>query len=132
LGPVAAPQAAVPWRDPDSPLSWFQRMLERLRECAEVGVGEHEVIDVGLPQVLVHRAITRGSVLFAHDLADRPVTVRVPDIGAHAGQLVDPFHGQKYGAPELDGLELAGYGFRWIRLAERHCSVSRPASRRSS
>jgi hypothetical protein len=105
LGPVAAPHAAVPWRDPDSPLSWFQRMLEGLRECAEVGVGDHEVIDVRLPQVLVHRAsTTRGSVLFAHNLAHRPVTVRVLDIGAHAGQLVDLFHAEKYGAPELDGL----------------------------
>jgi hypothetical protein len=71
VGLGRAPTAAVPWRDPDSPLSWFQRMLDRLRECAEVGVGDHEVIDVGLPQVLVHRASTRGSVLFAHDLADR-------------------------------------------------------------
>jgi hypothetical protein len=31
---------------------------------------------------------------------------------AHAGQLVDLFHDQEYGAPDLDGLELAGYGFR--------------------
>jgi hypothetical protein len=45
-------------------------MLDELRECAEVGVGDHEV-------------------LFAHDLADRPVTVRVPDIGAHVRELVD-------------------------------------------
>ena len=71
-------------------------------------------------------------MLFAHNLADRPVIVRVPDIGAHAGQLVDLFHAQKYGAPELDGLELAGYGFRWIRLAEGHCSIARPASLQSS
>jgi hypothetical protein len=47
-----------------------------------------------------------------------------------SGQLVDLFHDQEYGA--LDGLELAGYGFRWIRLDEGHCSVSRPASLRSS
>jgi len=67
------------------------------------------VIDVGLPQVLVHPAsTTRGSELFAHNLADRPVTVRVPDSGAHGGQLVDLFHDQGYGAPDLDGLELAG------------------------
>jgi hypothetical protein len=49
-----------------------------------------------------------------------------------SGQLVDLFHDQEYGAPDLDGLELAGYGFRWIRLAESPCSVSRPASPRSS
>jgi hypothetical protein len=44
-----------PGRDPDSLLSCFQRMLDRLRESAGVGVGGHEVIDVGLPQVSVHR-----------------------------------------------------------------------------
>jgi hypothetical protein len=71
-------------------------------------------------------------MLFAHDLADRPVTVRAPDIGAHAGQLVDRSHDQEYRAPDVDGLELAGYGFRWIRLAGSRCSVSRPASLRSS
>jgi maltose alpha-D-glucosyltransferase / alpha-amylase len=92
LGTGRGAACRSPRRDPDSPLSCFQRMLDRLRECAEVGVGDHEVIDVGLPRVLVHRAsTTRGSVLYAHNLADRPVTVRVPDIGAHAGQLVDPF-----------------------------------------
>jgi hypothetical protein len=84
LGTGRGAACRSPWRDPDSPLSWFQRMLDRLRECAEVGVGDHEVIDVRLPQVLVHRASTTGGrVLFAHNLADRPVTVRVSYIGAH-------------------------------------------------
>ena len=46
-------------------------------------------------------------MLFTHNLADRPVTVRVPDIGARVGQLVDLFHDQQYGAPDLDGLERA-------------------------
>lgn len=36
------------------------------------------------------------------------MTVRDPDIGAHAGQLVDLFHDQEYGAPDLDGREPAG------------------------
>src|SRR3954454_3049432 len=46
------PRTATPWKNfssvpassPDSPLSWFRRMLEKLRECPEVGVGDHEVI----------------------------------------------------------------------------------------
>src|SRR3954468_2962335 len=50
-------------------------------------------------------ACWRGFASVAHNLAHRPVTVRVPDIGAHAGQLVDLFHAEKYGAPELDGLD---------------------------
>jgi maltose alpha-D-glucosyltransferase / alpha-amylase len=28
-------------RDPDSLLSWFQRMLGTLRECSEVGIENH-------------------------------------------------------------------------------------------
>jgi hypothetical protein len=94
-------------RDPDSPLSSFQRMLDTLRECAEVGVGDHEVIDVGLPQVPVHRASPiRGSVLLVHDLADRPVTVRVPDIGAHAGQLDPARRKPLFGQPSREPPEL--------------------------
>jgi hypothetical protein len=122
-----SPGAIPTRRSPGSSACW-----RGFASAPRVGVGDHEVIDVGLPQVLVHRASTPGHVLFAHNLADRPVTVRVPDIGAHAGQLVDLFHAQKNGAPELDGLELAGYGFRWIWLAESHFSVSRPARLRSS
>ena len=82
-------------------------MLDTLRECAELGVGDHEVIDVGPPQVLVHRAsITRGSVLLVHNLADRPVTVRVPDIGAHAGQLDPARRNPLFGQPSREPPEL--------------------------
>jgi hypothetical protein len=71
-------------------------------------------------------------VLFAHNLADRPVTVRVPDISAHAGQLVNLFHAQKNGAPELDGFETGRLRLPLDPARRSHCSVSRPARLRSS
>jgi glycosidase len=55
---------------------------------------------------------------FTHNLADRPVTV---DLGPLPG--TGPDFGEVFGdrpytepGPDLTGLGLAGYGFRWIRL----------------
>ena len=60
--------------DPNSLLTWFERTLHARRECEEIGSGEHEVIDAGPAQVMVHRATGRtGSTLFVHNLADRPM-----------------------------------------------------------
>ena len=33
--------------DPNSLLTWFERTLHALRECEEIGSGDHEVIDAG-------------------------------------------------------------------------------------
>ena len=59
--------------DPHSLLTWFERTLHALRECEEIGSGDHEVVDAGPNHVMVHRATGRtGSTLFVHNLADRP------------------------------------------------------------
>ena len=73
---------------------------------------------MGPPHVLVHRATRdRGAVLFLHNLADRPCQVRV---GRQAGQPSRPLAmvaDSDYGEDlDLDAVELAGYGYRWIRL----------------
>jgi maltose alpha-D-glucosyltransferase/alpha-amylase len=105
-------------RDPHSLLVWFERILHTLRECEEIGAGEHEILKVGPPHVLVHRATgDRGAVLFLHNLADRPCEVRV---GRRADQPSRPLAvvaDSDYGEDlDLDAVELAGYGYRWIRL----------------
>jgi maltose alpha-D-glucosyltransferase / alpha-amylase len=105
-------------RDPHSLLVWFERILHTLRECEEIGAGEHEILKVGPPHVLVHRATgDRGAVLFLHNLADRPCQVRV---GRQADQPSRPLAmvaDSDYGEDlDLDAVELAGYGYRWIRL----------------
>ena len=105
-------------RDPHSMLVWFERILHTLRECDEIGTGDHQVLDAGPRHVLVHRASTEtGAMLFLHNLANRPCQVDVgpqPDRpGRPLSTAADSDYGDKL---DLGAIELAGYGYRWIRL----------------
>src|SRR5918999_3657615 len=105
-------------RDPNSLLVWFERILHTLRECEEIGTGQHLILEVGPPHVLVHRATgEQGAMLFLHNLADRPCTVSVGQQTDQPGRplavVADGDYGDKV---DLDALQLAGYGYRWIRL----------------
>jgi maltose alpha-D-glucosyltransferase/alpha-amylase len=105
-------------RDPHSLLVWFERILHTLRECEEIGSGQHVMLDVGPPHVLVHRASTdTGALLFLHNLADVPCRV---DVGEQPDQPGRPLSlaadGDYDEKVDLSALDLAGYGYRWIRL----------------
>jgi maltose alpha-D-glucosyltransferase/alpha-amylase len=104
--------------DPNSLLTWFERALHALRECEEIGNGDHEIIDAGPDHVLVHKASGRtGSTLFVHNLADEACTLK---LGAHRDPEQRPLNfaaDSDYGwSVDLDNVGLAGYGYRWIRL----------------
>jgi maltose alpha-D-glucosyltransferase/alpha-amylase len=108
-------------RDPDSLLHWMERMLHTLRECPEFGIGTCTPVDTGEASVLALLYDAPGGVmLVVHNLSDRRRTV---DLGTQPGQEGDPvemFADRKYERPgaELKALELAGHGYRWIRLRE--------------
>ena len=106
-------------RDPDSLLRWFEQLIGAVRECPEIGVGTWTVIDIpSTPSVLVHRFdAPEGSILLLHNLADVPVTV---DVGRQEGvdRVWEMFADGAYPRPKatLRGLDLNGWGYRWIRL----------------
>jgi maltose alpha-D-glucosyltransferase/alpha-amylase len=106
-------------RDPNSLLRWFENLVHTLRTAPEIGLGSCSVVDVALPRpVLAHRFdAPTGSVLLLHNLADVEVTV---DIGPLDGvdQPYDLLVDGPYDAPpgSLRGLQLHGWGYRWIRL----------------
>jgi maltose alpha-D-glucosyltransferase/alpha-amylase len=107
--------------DAQSLLTWFERILHGLRECAEIGSGEHTIIDAGPPAVLVHRADgASGSTLFVHNLADEPCTL---DLSAQRDSRQRPipfFADSDYGEDlDLGALDVAGFGYRWTRLRQR-------------
>ncbi|HET7721820.1 MAG TPA: alpha-amylase family protein, partial [Acidimicrobiales bacterium] len=107
--------------DPGSLLHWMEQMLHTLRECPEFGVGTCTPVDTGDPAVLaVHYEAPGGVMLALHNLSNRKTTV---DLGEQPGQEGDPFEmfaDREYEAvgPALKGIDLAGYGYRWIRLRE--------------
>jgi maltose alpha-D-glucosyltransferase/alpha-amylase len=104
--------------DAHSLLTWFERILHALRECPEIGSGDLTVIDVGPPQVLLHRADRPGaSTLFVHNLANRPCTLDLRSQYAPDHRPLSFFADSDYGADvNLEAVQVAGYGYRWIRL----------------
>jgi maltose alpha-D-glucosyltransferase/alpha-amylase len=108
-------------QDPASLLHRMEAMLQTVRECPELGIGTCTPVDAGEPSVLaLHHEAPGGVVLTLHNLSDRKRTV---DVGPQPGQEGDPvelFADRRYGpaGPELAALELAGYGYRWIRLRD--------------
>jgi len=106
--------------DPNSLLSWFERMLRTLAECPEFGAGECTVLDVQNDAVVALRFDgPTGSVLALTNLRDEPFKVQVPPQRGVAHVPFDVFGNRQYPepAPDLSTVELAGYGYRWIRLA---------------
>jgi maltose alpha-D-glucosyltransferase/alpha-amylase len=106
-------------REPESLLRWFEQLIGTVRECPEIGVGTWSLLPVpGIPSVLAHKfEAPEGTILLLHNLADNPVTV---DIGPQpeAERPWEMFADGPYRRPDarLKGLELRGWGYRWIRL----------------
>jgi maltose alpha-D-glucosyltransferase / alpha-amylase len=111
-------------QDPDSLLSWFERMIRTLRECPEVGSGTCSHVDVPVPAgVLVHRADhTTGAMVFLHNLGSKEATVDLSSLDAEAELPNDVLADRDYGPTELKSLQLSGYGYRWIRLRRNTAS----------
>lgn len=105
-------------RDPHSLLVWFERILHTLRETEEIGCGHHSIVDVDPPHVLVHQATSKGgAMLFLHNLADEPCQVKVgSQVEAVGRPLSVAADGDYPDELDLDAIDLAGYGYRWIRL----------------
>jgi len=120
FGPMAV-NAAAQRRDPDSLLSWMERVIRRRRETPELAWGTWQVLGSDVGGVLGHRCDWEGrSVVAVHNLASEPCVVRV-ELGdvpedAHVDDLLD----ERPAIDEIEGtsleLKLEGFGFRWFRI----------------
>jgi maltose alpha-D-glucosyltransferase/alpha-amylase len=105
--------------DPNSLLSWFERMIRTLREAPEVGSGTCTHVDLPAPHgVLVHRADgVTGTMLFVHNLGEHDATVDLSSLAKEAEYPNDVLADREYGdLGKLDAVAVGGYGYRWIRL----------------
>jgi maltose alpha-D-glucosyltransferase/alpha-amylase len=122
-GPFGAKRVNVraQQRDPNSLLRWFENLAHSVREAPEIGTGKCSVVDVALPRsVLAHRFDgPTGAILLLHNLADTPVTVDIGRLPGMAAEASDILVDGPYDPPgrRLTGLELNGWGYRWIRLS---------------
>jgi maltose alpha-D-glucosyltransferase/alpha-amylase len=106
-------------RDPSSLLSWMERLLRTVRECPEFNVGRCDPLESGVPSVLALRyEAPTGVMLALTNLADRACSVDLDTQGHGDDRPVEVFANRGYGdvGAELRGIELDGYGYRWIRL----------------
>jgi maltose alpha-D-glucosyltransferase/alpha-amylase len=106
-------------RDPSSLLSWMERLLRTVRECPEFNVGRCQPVETGVPSVLALRyEAPTGVMLALTNLADQACSVDLDTQGHRDDTPVEVFANRDYGdvGPELRGIDLDGYGYRWIRL----------------
>ena len=103
-------------------LRFVTTLIQRYRQCPELGWGDFEVLDQPHKAVLAHRCTWDDASLIAlHNLSDKPVTVPVTVEGAGDGcKLDDLLRSDTTPLDAKGGAEfvLDGYGFRWLRLVE--------------
>ena len=70
---------------------------------------------------MVHRATGRsGTTLFVHNLANRPIRLKLGFLHDPEQPPLNFVADSDYGNDvDLDALDVAGYGYRWIRLRRR-------------
>ena len=108
FGPAAV-NVAGERRDHDSLLSWMGRAIRTRRETPELGWGRWALLEAGSEAVLAVRYEWQdATVVVLHNLGPEPCRVGVD------GDLSDLFADQRYERAG-PGLELAGYGYRWLR-----------------
>jgi maltose alpha-D-glucosyltransferase/alpha-amylase len=100
-------------RDPDSLLSWFERLVRRRRECPEIGFGALTVLDTDAPSVLAHRCDWgEATVVAVHELAGEAAHVALPVEDGEA--LVDLFADAEHALPAT--LRLEPHAAHWFRV----------------
>jgi trehalose synthase len=119
FGPLAV-NVAHQRRDPGSLLNWFERLIRRRRETAELGLGAWAVIPTEPQSILAHRCDWRGSTVVAvHNFSADPCRVAVPLDGIEDAVSADDLLNGT-GERPLDGpsipLTVEGYGHQWFRI----------------
>ena len=105
-------------RDPGSLLRFVERLIRARREAPELGWGASTLIETTDPALFAHRCDWEGSTVVAvHNLGTRRVAVDLP-LGEGASGAHDLLADAELRARDDGtlGLELEGYGGRWLRV----------------
>jgi trehalose synthase len=107
-------------RDDESLLSFVTRLIQRYRECPELGWGTFRALEQAHHDVLAHACTWNGDRFVGlHNLGPEPRTVTLElDDCDPGGRLVDLLRDDVTPVGEGGQVEfrLDGYGHRWLRL----------------
>jgi maltose alpha-D-glucosyltransferase/alpha-amylase len=106
-------------RDPNSLLSWLERIIRTRKECPELGWALPRILRMKQANVLaLCYEWQGGSVLAIHNLSGEGGVVKLDLSEYQAERMIDLLGDRVYQQLE-DGqceLLLEGYGYRWFRL----------------
>jgi trehalose synthase len=120
FGPLAV-NAAAQRRDPDSLLSWMERLIRRRRETPELGWGTWQILETDVEAVFAHRCDWQDrAVVAVHNMSAAPSVVRV-ELGEVPGEpKLDDLLDERPAIDTIEGssieLKLGRYGYRWFRI----------------
>lgn len=108
-------------QDPDSLLSWTQRLIRRRRETPELGMGKVTTFDCGAGDVLAYQVQWRDRrLVILHNFGGRARRVDIST--AMTNEFVerrDIWSDRRYEPEEPASARIARHGYRWIRMIER-------------
>jgi len=105
-------------RDPGSLLNWMERKIRMRRECPEISWGDWEILDPGVPGVLVMRYMFDGhSLVIIHNLTSKSRVAGLDVGAAGARELTDLLASNDSHADEngRHAIQLEPYAYRWFR-----------------
>jgi len=106
-------------RDPNSLLSWTERVIRVRRECPALSSGEFEVMDVGQREILALKYVWRGvSMITLHNLSDRERCIELR-VDEPRGELLADAFGDRHSRAREAGahrIVLEPYGYRWFHV----------------
>ena len=117
-----AVNVAAQRHQPDSLRTWVTNTIRVRRECPELGWGQWRTLPVGDPRVLAIEYRWRdGWVVTLHNLSAEPATAQLPDdlsISPSSRDVVEVLGDGESPTAIGPEIELAGYGYRWLRLSD--------------
>src|SRR3954451_10590505 len=104
-------------RREDSLLRFLTRLCHVRREAPELGWGASTLLENDPPALLAHRSDWQGStVVTVHNLSDAPVSAEL-DLGADIERVDDLLEEREHDVRGSRlGVELAPYGYLWLRV----------------
>jgi maltose alpha-D-glucosyltransferase/alpha-amylase len=109
-------------QDRGSLLNWFAQLIRARKESPEFGWGSATVLKTEQPSIFAHCAAwdDAGIAVAVHNLSKEPCEVSLDLSEWEREQLVDIFGDREYEpvSAKQSTFEIAGYGYRWLRVGE--------------